>query len=79
MQVVPQTAEQCQKVVETLGCLALAIAQAGAYIRETSCSLRDYLDIYQRRKRDFPDRLPEHLGTDYQYRVYATWQVSGAG
>ena len=29
--------EDGKNVVEALGCLALAVAQAGAYIRETSC------------------------------------------
>lgn len=44
--------------------------QAGAYIRETSCSLPDHL------RRNLLQDLPKHLGTDYQYSVYATWQVS---
>lgn len=60
-----QTMEERKRIVETLGCLALAVVQAGAYIRETSCSLQDYLE-----------HLPKHLGTDYQYNVYATWQIS---
>lgn len=41
----PEQASKARKVVETLGHLALAIAQAGAYIQETSCSLHDYLAI----------------------------------
>ena len=65
-----------EKIAEALGCLALAIVQAGAYIRETGCALQEYLDIYERRKRSVLEYLPKLLGTDYQYSVYTTWQVS---
>jgi tetratricopeptide (TPR) repeat protein len=68
--------KKVKQIVEVLGCHALAIVQAGAYIRETSCSLPDYLEIYQRRKKDLLEHLPTHLGTDYQNSVYATWQIS---
>ena len=71
-----QLAKEGQKIVEALGCLALALVQAGAYIRETACGLQDYLDIYERHKRSVLEYLPKHVGTDYQYSVYATWQVS---
>ena len=69
-------AEAGEKIAEALGCLALAIVQAGAYIRETGCALQEYLDIYKRRKRSVLEYLPKHLGTDYQYSVYTTWQIS---
>jgi len=71
----PQNTEESKKIVDALGCLALAIVQAGAYIRETSCSLHDYLEIYKTRKKVL-EHLPKHFNTDYQYSVYATWQVS---
>lgn len=58
--------EESKKMVETLGLHALAIVQAGAVIRETSCSLHGYLIIYQRREEELLLRLPTHLGTDYQ-------------
>jgi tetratricopeptide (TPR) repeat protein len=69
-------AEEYKKVVAALGSLALAIVQAGAYIRETSCTAQDYLDIYYRRRLSLLQDLPKHLGTDYRYSVYTTWQVS---
>jgi Tetratricopeptide repeat len=65
-----------QKVVETLGRLALAIVQAGAYICETSCPLEEYLELYQRRQKEVLGYFPKHTGTDYRYTVYTTWQVS---
>lgn len=60
-------AEEVQKIVETVGHLGLAIVKAGAYIRETSCSLHDYLELYNLRQRDLLQDLLKHLGTDYQY------------
>jgi hypothetical protein len=71
-----KTYEDGGEVVETLGCLALAIAQAGAYIRETSCPLEEYLELYHRRQEKILGYFPKHIGTDYRYTVYTTWQVS---
>jgi hypothetical protein len=63
-------------VQETLGCLPLAIVQAGAYIRETSCALEEYLEVYQRRQKEVLGYFSKHSGTDNRYTVYTTWQVS---
>jgi hypothetical protein len=65
-----------QKVVERLGCLALAIVQASAYIREASCSFDDYLELYHRAQKEVLTYAPKHSGTDYHYTVFTTWQVS---
>ncbi len=66
-----------REVAEKLGCLALAIVQAGAYIRETSCSFNNYLTLYYQRRELVLTYLPQqYTGTDYRYTVYATWQVS---
>ena len=65
-----------KNIVEALGCLALAVAQAGAYIRETSCPLKEYVNLYQRCQKEVLGYLPKHTGTDYRYTVYTTWQVS---
>jgi hypothetical protein len=53
--------EESRRIVEALGCLAIAIVQAGVFIRETSCSLHDNHESYQRRKRDLLSHLPTHL------------------
>jgi hypothetical protein len=60
----------------TLGRLALAIVQAGAYIRETLCPLEEYLERYQRRQKEMRGYFPRYSGADYYYIVYTTWQVS---
>ena len=65
-----------QRVVEMLGCLALAIAQAGAYIRETSCPLDEYLGRYQQCQKEVLAYFPKHSGTDYRHTVYTAWQVA---
>jgi hypothetical protein len=45
------TRKTAKSVVLTLGCLALAIDQAGAMIRQGLCSMKEYCEIYfQRRK-----------------------------
>jgi tetratricopeptide (TPR) repeat protein len=68
--------EDGKKVIEALGCLAFAIAQAGAYTRETSCTLKEYFELYEKRKKEVLGYLPKHSGTDYGFTVYTTWQVS---
>lgn len=64
------------KIVETLGCLALAIVSAAALIRQNICSLEDYCAIFaQHRKRllaNNSSRLPSNQAND----VYTTWNIS---
>ena len=64
------------RVVHTLGCLALAIVQAGAYIREMTCSFEDYLELYRRHGNELLTFISKHNATEYRYTVYTTWQVS---
>ena len=68
--------EDGKSIIEALGYLALGIAQAGAYIRETSCSLKEYFELYKRRQKEVLEYFPDHIGTDYRYTVYTAWQVS---
>jgi tetratricopeptide (TPR) repeat protein len=42
---------QAQTIVELVDGLPLALDQAGAYIEETGCSLRDYLTFYRSRRK----------------------------
>lgn len=52
------TVDEAGQVVNTPGCLALAIAQAGAYVRETACTLEYYLQLYTRRYEEVLDFHP---------------------
>jgi tetratricopeptide (TPR) repeat protein len=54
-----------QLVNNTLGCLPLAVAQAGAYLAEKQTSVEDYLRLYQRHqvallKENTLERNPKH-------------------
>ncbi|KAG8708122.1 hypothetical protein FRC09_001430 [Ceratobasidium sp. 395] len=68
------------KLVEVVGCFPLAIVQAGAYIRSRSCTLEEYLEMYQSSRGQI---LEEYAGQvqkpdNYEHTVYATWQLSYA-
>lgn len=41
---------KARAIVQALGGLPLALDQAGAYIEETGCDLRTYLDLYQQQR-----------------------------
>ena len=68
--------ETARPVVSTLGCLALAIIQAGAAIREGCCKMTDYCQVYSRHRQELLSRRAVQGGEGYQYTVYTTWEVS---
>jgi tetratricopeptide (TPR) repeat protein len=55
--------------------LPLALDQAGAYIKETACSLSDYILLYQTRSTDLL-QVRGSLTTDYLHPVATTWSLS---
>src|SRR5712692_5306626 len=62
-------------IVEAMDGLPLALDQAGAYIEETRCSLRDYLKLYRARRQ----RLLRTRGQDaagHPEPVATTWSLS---
>ena len=73
------------RVASVLGYLALALDQAGAYIRKRRMSLRDFVPDYQRRKdlilQEIPDeweycRSIEGDERETRLRVFTTWELS---
>ena len=64
------------EIVQTLGHLALAVSHAGASIRQRTCALEDYLDIYKRHRKKLLSSRPVQAGVDYEYTVYTTWEIS---
>ncbi|TVY17760.1 Nephrocystin-3, partial [Lachnellula arida] len=78
--------KEALKIVERLGLHALAIDQAGAYIRSRNLELGLYLDRYNRRRKKVLQELPE----EWEYRtkseddpnketdlsVFTTWELS---
>lgn len=63
-------------VANILGCLALAIVQAGAYVRKGFCSIEEYCDIYSRRREKLLSHRSAQTQSEYKYTVYTTWEVS---
>lgn len=68
--------DSAKPVVLKLGCLALAVVQAGAVIREGRCKIEEYCAIYSRRRQELLSQRAVQGGEDYQHMVYATWEVS---
>ncbi|KAK3495948.1 hypothetical protein B0T13DRAFT_473804 [Neurospora crassa] len=75
----PENAEYrnaCLPIVEALGCLPLAIDQAGAFVYATQCSFPDYLENFHQVK-DSLLRQPEYVGSNEQNAaVYTTFNLS---
>ena len=71
----PANLELAASICRELGYLALAVAQAGAYIAR-SCSLEDYLHIYREDRAQLLQRHSPHAPDDYQWTVYTTWEMS---
>jgi tetratricopeptide (TPR) repeat protein len=63
-------------VVLTLGCLALAVAQAGAVIRQGVCSMGEYCELYSQRRKELLGQNVVRGGKDYRHTVYTTWEIS---
>ena len=61
-------------VAETDG-LPLALDQAGAYLEETSCSVADYLQLFERRRRQLLARRGG-AASSHPASVVATWSLS---
>ncbi|KAL9606787.1 MAG: hypothetical protein Q9179_000077 [Wetmoreana sp. 5 TL-2023] len=70
------TRTTAEAVVLTLGCLALAITQAGAVIRQGRCKMEEYCTLYSRRRKELLSQKAIQGGEDYRYTVYTTWEVS---
>ena len=63
-------------IVQTLGCLALAIAQAGASIFQGICSLTDYLEMYKHSRTELLSERLSQTPVGYEYTVYTTREIS---
>ncbi|KAF8462106.1 P-loop containing nucleoside triphosphate hydrolase protein [Kalaharituber pfeilii] len=69
-----ETQEHAQRIVKTLGYLALAIDQAGAYISNNG-TIDTYLDVYESFRADLME-MREFEASGYAYAVYQTWEIS---
>ena len=71
----PANMQRAASICKELGHLALAVAQAGAYIAN-SCSLDDYLHIYREDRAQLLQRHSTNTPGDYQWTIYTTWEMS---
>ncbi|HEY4035844.1 MAG TPA: FxSxx-COOH system tetratricopeptide repeat protein [Ktedonobacteraceae bacterium] len=62
-------------IVEEMDGLPLALDQAGAYIKETPCSLSDYLSLYRTRRAEMLKERGSPVN-DYPESVATTWSIS---
>ncbi|KAH8822473.1 hypothetical protein DL96DRAFT_1819944 [Flagelloscypha sp. PMI_526] len=63
-------------IVQELGCLALAITQARAFLAKGLCSLNEYLPLYLQNRKKLLEHDSAQKTDDYQYSVYTTWAIS---
>ena len=69
--------EDCgNKITDALGCLALALIQAGALILQKICRIDDYLDLYNRFRKRINVRQSSKGSKDEDQTIYATWEHS---
>ena len=66
----------CDAIGRELGYLALAVAQAGAYIARSSGGLNRYLHLYQRNRAELMRRNLVQRTDDYKWSVYTTWEMN---
>ncbi|HEU5375790.1 MAG TPA: tetratricopeptide repeat protein [Ktedonobacteraceae bacterium] len=71
----PEEQRLAQIISQELDGLPLALDQAGAYIKETPCSLPDYLTHYQTHRSDIL-RVRGNADQDYPASVATTWSLS---
>ena len=68
--------EDARTIVNTLGCLALAIVHAGAYVQQGLCSIGEYCTIYAHQREQLLNHLSVQARSSYGFSVYTTWEVS---
>jgi tetratricopeptide (TPR) repeat protein len=70
-----ESVSEAEEVVKELGCLALAIEQAAAYIREASKDLFKFLPSYRKNRKTHHSRIPKG-NWQYEKSVATTWHLS---
>lgn len=68
--------ETAKSVVLALGCLALAIIQAGAVIRQGLLRMEEYYQVYSQRRKELLSTKVVQENEQYEFTVYTTWEIS---
>lgn len=76
----PKCLLHARRIAEALGCLPLALVQAGAAIGKTrykpGIKLEDYLAEFKRNRDSLMKKDIKQGKADYKYSVYTTWVIS---
>ncbi|KAH8814547.1 hypothetical protein DL96DRAFT_1715740 [Flagelloscypha sp. PMI_526] len=72
----PETQEAVVKIVHELGCLALAVNHARAFLAKGLCTLHEYLPLYVRNRKRLLEEKSTQSTDDYEHTIYTTWVVS---
>ena len=78
---VPQsgdTLEEAQRIVDTLGCLPLAIEQSATFVREASINIFSYLKSYHKDRKHHLDRSSRGNRMYYRSTVVRTVEVANS-
>jgi len=67
--------DEARQIWQLMAGLPLALDQAGAYIKENSCPLIRYLELYQTRRQDLL-QARANFNKDYPASVATTWSLS---
>ncbi|THH20457.1 hypothetical protein EW146_g905 [Bondarzewia mesenterica] len=67
-----------REIVKEFKYLALAVVQAGAYMKRTECSFTVYLDLYRQHREELLEEYRDEVQKpdDYEWTVYTTWAMS---
>ena len=71
----PQAKAEAAEIVREVGCLPLAIEQAGAYIREISKDIFKFLPSYRKNRKTHHTRIPKG-NWKYAKSIATTWRLS---
>lgn len=69
---------EAQEISKQLGGLALGIKQMGSFMRESSCSMGEFLDLIRNKQQQgflFEDDL-EFMALDYDHNLATAWDIS---
>lgn len=69
------SAQVASAIVEKLGCLALAVAQAGSFVAQSS-TLEGFLSLYEQHRAQLLRFIPRQGAVDYAWSVYTTWEMN---
>lgn len=70
------TEDKGNRITHALGCLALALIQAGALILEQICQIDDYLGLFQQFQKQILNRQSSRDSKKEDQTIYATWEHS---